>query len=261
MRFVLVHGGFHGAWCWDRLIPELTARGHEAVAIDLPGAGARVDEDVEDLRMRAAAIVEVMQPGDVLVGHSGGGYDISVAADLAPERVGHLVYLAAGLPLEGETIMAATGGAASNDPASGRPTAVRLMDDDTGMLRYIRAEVDGRLHWFDRNGALDFFYHDCDEALVDWAYAQLTPASAHFSLQVTRLPAFWAAQLPRSYIRCTQDRAKPRWMSEQVIDRLGVRPLEIEASHSPFLSCPALLAERLMEATRTRPLRPMRPGP
>jgi pimeloyl-ACP methyl ester carboxylesterase len=44
MRFVLIHGGFHGAWCWSRTVPELERLGHEAVAVDIPGHGARVHE-------------------------------------------------------------------------------------------------------------------------------------------------------------------------------------------------------------------------
>lgn len=74
------------------------------------------------------------------------------------------------------------------------------------------------------------------------------------------IPAFWAADLPRSYILCAQDRAKPHAMSESVIDRLGVEPLAIEASHSPFLSRPAELAELLVKATKTRPVRPLKPN-
>ena len=104
MRFLLVHGGFHGAWCWTRVIPELEALGHEAVAVDLPGHGERRDE-ASTVAGRRAAIVDLMQHGDVLVGHSGGGYDITLAADAAPQKVGHLVYLAAALPIEGRPLL------------------------------------------------------------------------------------------------------------------------------------------------------------
>ena len=65
MRFILVHGGFHGAWCWERLVPELEACGHKALAIDLPGHGARAAEE-STLAKRRDAILEVMQGGDVL---------------------------------------------------------------------------------------------------------------------------------------------------------------------------------------------------
>jgi pimeloyl-ACP methyl ester carboxylesterase len=251
MRFVLIHGGFHGAWCWGRTIPELERLGHEGVAIDLPGHGMRRDER-STLADRRGAILEVLRPGDVLVGHSGGGYDISLAADAAPEKVAHMVYLAAGLPIEGRTVLEATGGAAQ--PSDGESKVVQLMDDDTGMLRFIRPNDRGRLECVDKGLAADFFYHDCDPATVDWAFARLTPAPPDFMQEPVHLPRLWDAQLPRSYIRCREDRAKPMAMSHEVVRRLGVEPLEIDGSHSPFLSRPAELAELLVRATATAPV-------
>lgn len=100
MRFVFVHGGFHAAWCWERTIGELVTLGHGAVAVDLPGHGTRLNEE-STLGNRRQAILDVLQPGDVLVGHSGGGFDATLAADAAPDKVGHIVYLAAALPGKG----------------------------------------------------------------------------------------------------------------------------------------------------------------
>ncbi|CAN7170726.1 alpha/beta fold hydrolase [Phenylobacterium sp. LjRoot219] len=258
MRFVLIHGGFHGAWCWSRTIPELARLGHQALAIDLPGHGERRDER-STLADRQGAILEVLQPGDVLVGHSGGGYDISLAAGAAPEKVRHLVYLAAGLPLEGRTVLEATGGAAQPS-GDGDAQVTQLMSDETGMLRFIRPDARGRMECVDREAAGDFFYHDCDEATVAWAFERLTPAPSDFLTETVSIPRFWAADLPRSYIRCAQDRAKPQAMSETVVDRLGVAPLSIDASHSPFLSRPAELAELLVAAVATRPTGPLKPN-
>jgi pimeloyl-ACP methyl ester carboxylesterase len=255
MRFVLIHGGFHGAWCWERTVPELERLGHAAVAIDLPGHGARRDER-STLADRRDAILEVLEPGDVLVGHSGGGYDISLAAGAAPQKVGHLVYLAAGLPLEGRTVLEATGGAAA-PAADGAGRVTQLMDDETGMLRFIRPDARGRMACVDRKAAGAFFYHDCDPRTVAWAFERLTPAPTEFLQETVSIPAFWAAQLPRSYILCRQDRAKPHAMSETVIRRLGVEPLAIDASHSPFLSRPAELAELLVRAVGTKPTGPL----
>jgi hypothetical protein len=73
VRFVLVHGGFHGSWCWEKLAPYLEAVGHEVVAIDLPGAAKRMDEKASHASWRAA-FREVVNDGDVLVGHSQGGF-------------------------------------------------------------------------------------------------------------------------------------------------------------------------------------------
>src|SRR5580693_3436819 len=114
MRFLLIHGGFHGAWCWRDVIPQIERLGHEAVAIDLPGHGKRREER-SMLADRRDAIVSAMQPGDVLVGHSDGGFDITLAADAAPEKVGHLVYLAAGVPIEGRSLLEALGGVQGSD--------------------------------------------------------------------------------------------------------------------------------------------------
>ncbi len=245
MRFVLIHGGFHGAWCWQRVLPELEKLGHRGVAIDLPGHGARRDER-STLADRRDAILEVLEPGDVLVGHSGGGYDITVAADAALDRVSHLVYLAAGLPIEGRSIVEATGGAQAEE---GEVT--QLMDDETGMLGFLRPLPDGRLEVCDRELAAAFFYHDCDAATVRWAYDLLTPAPLLFNTEPVHVPRFWAAQPPRSFIRCLQDRAMPASMSDSVIHRLGVAPLDIDASHSPFFSRPAELAALLVAAVAT----------
>ena len=57
MRFVFVHGGFHAAWCWERTIAELEALGHDGVAVDLPGHGARVDEESTLANRRDAIVV------------------------------------------------------------------------------------------------------------------------------------------------------------------------------------------------------------
>ena len=149
MRFLLVHGGFHGAWCWTRVIPELEALGHEAVAVDLPGHGERRDE-ASTVAGRRAAIVDLMQHGDVLVGHSGGGYDITLAADAAPQKVGHLVYLAAALPIEGRPLLEASGGRSATDINEGGRT--QLMTDETGMMKFIRLNERGRMECFDFSG-------------------------------------------------------------------------------------------------------------
>jgi pimeloyl-ACP methyl ester carboxylesterase len=201
---------------------------------------------------RRDAIVEVLRGGDVLVGHSGGGYDITLAADAAPERVGHLVYLAAGLPLEGRPLVEATGGA-------------RDEHDDIAQLNEtiapdaLRMTEDGRLEWVDRKAARALFYHDCDEATVDWAFARLTPAPPGILVEPVSLPRFWPAALSRSYIICREDRALPFASAMNTARRLGVVPLSIAGSHSPFLTRPGELAELLVQASGTRPVAPLQP--
>ncbi|MDT0234841.1 alpha/beta fold hydrolase [Curtobacterium sp. BRB10] len=252
MRFVLVHGGFHGAWCWDRVIPELARLGHEAVAIDVPGHGERADE-VPTLASRLDAVVSVLEPGDVLVGHSGGGHEVTRAADARPDLVRHVVYLAAALPIEGRTQPEAS---STRPGAHGEQSGV----DATGMREHLRIGADGTMAFGTFEGARDFFFHDCDDETARWAFDRLTPERfGEEGVLPISVPRFWAAELPRSFIRCAEDRSQPRWLSDQVADRLGVEPLVIEGSHSPFLSRPAELAELLVHAVGTSPVRALQP--
>jgi pimeloyl-ACP methyl ester carboxylesterase len=250
MRFLLIHGGFHGAWCWSQLTPELARLGHEALAIDLPGHGERRTEP-STLESRTAAIVNVLKSGDILVGHSGGGFDITLAANAAPERVAHLVYLAAGLPIEGQPLVRATGGAGDTGKVD------RL--NETIPAAVLQQTEDGRLRWTDKDAAAALFYHDCPAEIVDWAFAQFSPAPPAILLEPVRLPSFWAADLPRSYILCLQDRALPFATAMKFAGRLGVVPQFIDSSHSPFFSRPRDLAALLVAATAERPIASLQP--
>lgn len=250
LRFLLIHGGFHGAWCWRDLIPQIERLGHEAVAIDLPGHGERRAEP-STLANRCDIIVSAMRQGDVLVGHSAGGFDITLAANAACEKVGHLVYLAAGVPIEGHTLLEALGGAQGRDSHA---------DDEISRLqdmvpsRALRPTTDGYVEWVDKDLARQYFYHDCSEQLLDWAFEQLTPAPQQILTEPVTMPRFWTAALPRSYIACLKDRIVPFAKALAFAGRLGVMPLFIGTSHSPFFSRPAELAALLMRATATRPV-------
>jgi pimeloyl-ACP methyl ester carboxylesterase len=111
--FLLIHGAWHGAWCWDRLIPALTALGHRASAIDLPGHGADpTPRETVTLAAYGAAVADALRaaPGPVvLVGHSMGGMAISAGAALVPDKVSALVYLTAFLPGDGRSLMSYEG--------------------------------------------------------------------------------------------------------------------------------------------------------
>src|SRR5437764_15314513 len=92
--FALVHGAWHGAWCWDRLVPEIAARGHRAIAVDLP-----CEDPLAGGAAYAGAVVQALEGvgGDVvLVGHSLGGLTIPLVA--ARQPVHGMVFLCALLP-------------------------------------------------------------------------------------------------------------------------------------------------------------------
>jgi pimeloyl-ACP methyl ester carboxylesterase len=251
MRFVLVHGASHGAWCWDRLVPELNRLGHEAVAFDLPGHGLRSAE-AATLGGYRDAVVEQLAGNDVLVGHSMGAAVAAVAADARPDLVAHVTLLSGPLPVEGECLSYQStsplvGGSASAD------TSETVSDQN------IRFTEDGSAFYWDRDGAHATFFNDCDEELVDWAAERLVPQALAPVIEPISIPRFWAADLPRSYVRCLQDHCWPLRISLLQARRMGVEPLVIDSSHSPFLSRPAELAALLVRAVSTTPVGPLVP--
>src|SRR5829696_5503835 len=107
--FVLVHGAFVGGWCWRWVAPYLRGAGHDVYNPTLTGHGERVHlaSPRVDLETHIEDVVNVLRyedlSGVVLVGWSYGGMVVAGAADRAPERVSHIVYLDSDVPRDGDT--------------------------------------------------------------------------------------------------------------------------------------------------------------
>jgi pimeloyl-ACP methyl ester carboxylesterase len=222
--FGLVHGGFHGGWCWDRLILELEARGHDAVAMDMPieDPDATVSDYVD-------AVVRALTPVDepvILVGHSLGGLIIPHVARVRP--VSRLVFLCA-------MVENLPGGSDEPDP-------VPMSHMDMSVLRF-----DGQLTAISPEGAREAFFGDCDPADVESALSRLKPQGAAIA---TPLVAPWP-DVPSSMITTTDDRShNPEYDRLVTGPRLGVEPIELPGDHSPFRSRPAALADVLADLAR-----------
>jgi len=109
--FVLVHGAWHGGWCWQKVIPFLKAAGHEVYAPTLTGLAERAAELSPDIGLdtHIQDVVGLLQEknlhGVILVGHSYGGMVITGVVDAVPERIAHLVYLDTFVPRDGEAMV------------------------------------------------------------------------------------------------------------------------------------------------------------
>jgi pimeloyl-ACP methyl ester carboxylesterase len=109
--YVLVHGGGHGGWCYQKVKRTLEAAGHEVFVPSLTGLAERarsLSPDV-DLDLHIDDIVQLVYYWDlrdvILVGHSYGGMVITGTADRASDRVGKLVYLDAANPTNGQSLV------------------------------------------------------------------------------------------------------------------------------------------------------------
>ena len=108
--FVLVHGGWHGAWCWSRVVPLLQGEGHEVLVPALTGLGERAHLATPevDVSTHVRELVDLLETSDasdvVLVGHSYSGVVVTAVAAALPNRVSDVVYLDAFVPEEGRSI-------------------------------------------------------------------------------------------------------------------------------------------------------------
>ncbi|WNG92351.1 alpha/beta hydrolase [Mycobacterium sp. ITM-2016-00318] len=226
--FALVHGAWHGAWCWERLTPELEAHGHRVVTMDLPCEDGSLSFD--DYAETVCAAVEGVDGEElVLVGHSLAGLTIPLVASRRPVR--QMVYLCALLPIPGTSL-------------------AQQMSEDSEMLdpdypKGLSAkDSEGRRTWIDKQLACHHMYGDCDDGTASAAVARIRPQAT----KPYRLPCS-LAELPvvaSTYVVCTEDRiVNPQWSRRIAHERLGADVVEMPGSHSPFLSRPKALAEVL----------------
>ncbi len=231
--YVLVHGAWHGAWCWDKVVPLLEKAGHKAVALDLPGHGAD-KTPIDQVTLQAYAdsvcrLLEAQPQPVVLVGHSMGGIVISQAAEQRPEKIRTLVYLCAFLLRDGETLLQV-----AQDDADAL-VLPNLVQADDGSWATVREEA-----------LQDVFYGGCSDEDVAWAKRLLVPqATAPFATPVHITDENFG-RLPRVYVECLRDRAISIAVQRQMRANLPCQKVTtIDTAHSPFLSAPEDLVAHL----------------
>jgi pimeloyl-ACP methyl ester carboxylesterase len=233
---VFVHGAFHGAWCWVKLLPELEARGHKGIALDMPGNGedrtpmSQVTFDSYGKRI-AETILRQAEPV-VLVGHSLGCQSIALAAEMHPDRIRRLVFLAGCVPQSGLSLY----------------SFIQVLNGQTTILMAPPAEHPW--HGVSQMPPLDqvasLYYNDCSEEDIAYAKARLCEQSNAPRVTPVHLSADRFGRVPRAFIGCTLDNANTPAMQKANLTLFFCAPvITLPTSHSPFFSNPTLLADKL----------------
>jgi pimeloyl-ACP methyl ester carboxylesterase len=232
---LLVHGAWHGAWCWAALQAELDRRGIASWAIDLPGHGVSA-EPLGDLAGDADAVVRALRAiGEdevVLVGHSYGGGVITQAAARALDDaipIAHLVYVTAFAPDDGESVAG---------------LSAALPPEETELAALMHNNGDGTFSAGPSDAAVEVFYGHCTPEQAAAAVARLSrQAIASLVQPVAGDPR---SRIASTYIVCTDDRAVHPYHQRLMAERCGAVG-ELPTDHSPFMSMPAETAALLAE--------------
>lgn len=232
--FLMIHGAWHGGWCFEPLRPRLERAGHRLIAPTLPGMGGR-GMPVADVSLAVWSgfvcdLVREQAEPVILCGHSRGGIVISAVAEACPASVRCLVYIAAFLLPDGQSLRAFQANASN-------PAFAAAISPAPG----------GQSVIFDPDAAQQLFYNRTDAGVRHLAAARLVaepvaPLATPLSLSAERF-----GNVPRHYIECSDDRAITLARQRQMQALLPCRTVEtLDSDHSPFLSCPRRLADSLL---------------
>jgi pimeloyl-ACP methyl ester carboxylesterase len=243
--FLLIHGAWHGAWCWYKVVPRLEKLGHTVLAPDLPAMGrdrtAVNRVSLASWREFVCDIVDSVPEQVMLVGHSRGGIVISEVAEARPDRIRKLVYLTAFLLKDGQSLF----DVASSDPESLVPPNMVMSDDKSSSTL--------------RDDALrDAFYGECNDDDLALARLCLKPEPTVPLATPIRVTEPRYGSVPRAYIGCLRDRAMTPAMQRSL--QAGSpcsEVLDLDADHSPFFSRPDELV-RMLDSLAATPDRPTR---
>ena len=216
---LLVHGAWHGSWCWDLIVPRLEVLGINVATIDLPFNG--FDNDV----LAVSELIDSIEDDLIVLGHSYGGMVISEATQAKP-NVKQLIYLSAILLKEGENV--------NGDEERTRPSKIRIeVDEDLNSI-------------VKKDAIIPAFYEDVAIDIAGKYLGKLRNFPIN-SISTGRGEAW--KEIETTYVVCGKDSAidpeRQREMAE-----LADSILEWDCGHSPFFSNPDILCSLLFELAK-----------
>jgi pimeloyl-ACP methyl ester carboxylesterase len=228
--FVLVHGAWHGGWCWNKVATNLRGRGHTVFTPTQTGLGERshLMSASINLDVFVTDIANVLTWEDlhdvVLVGHSFGGAAVSGVADRMPARIRRLVYLDAGMLENGQSVF-------------------DLLPPDVVAARTQAAQ--------ESSGGLSLpsppasAFGISDPAQAAWVEARMTPHPLNTYTSPLRLAHPVGNGLPAIYVVCTDPLYGPAEASRAWVRAAGWKMVEIATGHDAMVSAPDRLADLL----------------
>lgn len=240
---VLIHGAWQGSWAFAAWRPLLEAAGWRVHAVDLPGNDASpqrsADANLDGYARHVTRLLERLPAPAVVLGHSGGGIVASQIAQLLPERVHTLVYLA-GMMLPSDV---------------GYGELIAQCRQQIAGFSY--EGIDQYLEWNEAHtasrvppqAALRMFLHDCEPGAAREAAARLCAQPESGRSMRNRLTPERFGRVPRIYVECLRDRSVTHALQRQMqLLTPGARRITLDCGHVPQLACPQQLTDSLLPA-------------
>ena len=235
---VLVHGAWSDATAWQAVIPVLKARGHEVIAVNLPGHGS---DETSFANISLQSYVDAVKNaiGDrknvILVGHSMAGIVISQVAEEIPGQIKELVYLAAYLPQNGESLL-----------------SLAKQDADSHIGKYLQIDQASGSASVAKDGVIDVFAADAPAQVGEYLVGHIKPEPlAPLATPVT-LTGGKFGSVKNVYIHTTDDHAVSFSLQKTMVKNNGhiSKEYSLPSSHTPFISMPDKLAAILLAVSK-----------
>lgn len=233
--FILIHGSWHNAWNWHKVIPILERQGHKVLAIDLPGMG-RDKTPIKEVKFhttvqKVCELIDAIEGKVILVGHSKNGIIISQVAEYRSEKIEKLIYLAAYLVPNGKTQFEYSS------------------QDTTSVLKpYVTRYPELNAHTLQPEIYKEGLYEDCENDITEMAKLLLSYEPIESGITPLVLTDENYGSIRRFYIECTNDKAVTPFIQRKMYSETKCEKVySMQTSHSPFFSKPLELCELFLE--------------
>ena len=232
--FLLIHGAWHGGWCWHKIIARLRAAGQRTTAPDLSSLG-RDRTPLENVTLRSwtdsvCAHLDAHAEPVILVGHSRAGAIISAAAEARPDKIRLLVYVAGYLLQDGESV-----------------SQRALQDAHSLVVPNMVTSADRKSCTLRESAVREALYGQCADEDVILAQSLLSPEAVAPLTTPLHTTAANFGRVARVYIECRRDRAVSLDEQRRMYAAIPCQQIiSLDTDHSPFFSAPEVLAAHLL---------------
>jgi pimeloyl-ACP methyl ester carboxylesterase len=231
---VLVHGAWSDASCWAAVTPLLKAQGYDVIAVNLPGHG-KDNTSFASISLQSYVDLVTKAIGSrtnvILVGHSLGGIIISQVAEAIPTQIKELVYVAAFLPKDGESLL-----------------SIAKADAGSHANKYLQVDQAHGAASIEKDGFADVFAADAPQPILDNLVANSKPEPLAPLATPVKLSDANFGSVKKSYVYTINDHTLSYPLQQSLVANGGVtRVFALPSSHNPFYSMPGVLAAIILQ--------------